>query len=70
MNKALREKLLSIDRLCDEVLADCYVMANAIEAKNIKVTAEDINDLDDSALIIETVTHAQSTLSEIPLQYK
>lgn len=66
MNATIRTHLLEIDRLMDEVLAECATILS--ESDSLKPA--DIADTDDAALIEEAITSAQETLSEIPLQYK
>lgn len=66
MIPSIRNKLLAIDRLMDEILGECFEVMNEVDTK--KPSA--VQDTDDAALVQETVGRAQSILSEIPLQYK
>lgn len=66
MKPELREKLLNLDRLMDEIEAECHI----ILAENNNLKPASIEATDDAALILETTTRAQETMSEIPLAYK
>lgn len=66
MNHNIRTMILEIERLMDDVLAECQIMGYEGPDKR----PPPIEDIDDAALIDETVRRAQETLSEIPLQYK